>query len=115
MKIRILNLLIALAVVLNVWYGWKVGLLYGRNHEPEAGITAACSRPCLNIAIKTVETNTYDQSKEMEILNQKIAEVAEQLARMNLPPDTVLVIRTEGTVQSACAGPILNTGQTGHR
>ena len=111
-KTRILNLLIALAVVLNLWLGWQLGTLYGRGPEAATATQAAIS-PCAKSGASNIRhalPDTYAQQEEVEELNRRIADVIDQLARMDLPPDTVLIIRPDGPALTETDDPALSAG-----
>lgn len=112
MKIRILNILIALAILLNILYGWKLGCLLSRE---EQGVilyeTSQTESPALEknwqvsgtlMAFEEhgsagIQTDFLPavRSDELAELERRIEKVAEQMREMQFPADAVLLIRTD--------------------
>ena len=102
MKIRMLNLLIILAVVLNVWYGWKVGMLYGPDLHTQAAMQIHASSfgsHCCSSDIPKTPNHDFHGTYEDELteLDRKIGDVVAQLKKMGLDEETVLMIHADGS------------------
>ena len=111
MKIRLLNLLIALAIAANLWYGWKLGTLYSTGPDPAfTGQNAGSGEIRLSVPGLPGSGRTDRKQEEMEELNRRISGVVRQLQKMNLPEDTVLIIRPEGPARRESAGSAMNAG-----
>jgi hypothetical protein len=113
MKIKILNGLIVLAALLNVWYGWKLGCLLSRG-EQEAILYEMSQAESLALeknwqvsgalmAFEEPESAKIRRdflpavrSDDLAELERRIEKVAEQMSKMQFPADSVLLIRTEG-------------------
>lgn len=112
-KTRILNLLIALAAVLNLCLGWQLGTLYGPRFSPAAQAISCPESGASNVS--RVLPSACTQQDQVEELNRRIARVIDQLTRMNLPPDTVLIIRPDGPALAEADDPVLNAASAGTR
>ena len=105
MKMKILNLFIALAVLLNVMWGWHMGRL---DAECKRQSAAGClTKPLEGSADLTKNPNNGSCVSPSDP-DRRIGLVVDQLQKMGLAEDTVLVIRADGDSFTESIPPVVS-------